>query len=150
MIRIFRRLDPCANWFKLLAKTRGRILWLFPAGLLALYLISMIPYLDVLSSFRLRSPNASMLAQARRLGLDFDRVVSEPAAAVGKPVVWCVSSNNGEHGFVNGNPSLPVVWAHPSAQLQTNDGSHGHCLKELAVVEGFDRGAVLLRPVERL
>lgn len=153
MTAIARRLDPCVNWFKLLARTQGRVLWLFPA-LLAFGWLASVYWADALDglSWRLsdRSANAALRAEARRLGLDFDRVVADPAAATGKPVAWCVSSNDGEHGSVDEKAAMPVVWSQPSELLKTNNGSHGYCWKELAVVVGVDRGAVVLRPVERL
>ena len=153
MTAIVRRLDPCVNWFRLLARTNGRILWLFPALLLAGYLVS-VRWPEAFGglAWRLsdRSMNSALLSEARRLGLDYDRVAADPAAAAGKPVAWCVSSNDGEHGMVDEKAVMPVVWTRPSELLKTNNGSHGYCWKELAVVVGVDRGAVLLRPVERL
>lgn len=153
MTALARRLDPCVNWFKLLARTQGRVLWLFPALLLAGYVAS-VRWPEALGGlgWRLSSrvANGPLLDEARRLGLDYDHVAADPAAAVGKPVVWCVSSNDGEHGAVDGKPAMSVVWTYPSELLKTNGGSHGYCWKELAVVTGVDRGAVLLRPVERL
>lgn len=154
MTALARRLDPCVNWFKLLARTQGRILWLFPALLLTAYLAT-LDWGGVGMNLRDRlgtvSVNSSLRAEARRLDLDFDRVVADPAAAVGKPVVWCVDSFDGRTGFVNGRQSELVVWTVPSPdELKSSPGVKGYCLKTLAVVTGVERGVPQLRLVEKL
>jgi hypothetical protein len=42
MTALARRLDPCVNWFNLLYRTKGRILWIFPALLFVGYMLAMI------------------------------------------------------------------------------------------------------------
>ncbi|MFI5348954.1 MAG: hypothetical protein ACHQ2Z_05380 [Elusimicrobiota bacterium] len=70
------RLDPCVNWFKLLARSKGRILWLFPALLLAGYLASLLGS-NPIDNFRahssMRRANAPLLAEARGLNLIMSR-----------------------------------------------------------------------------
>jgi len=52
------RLDPCVNWFKLLAATRGRILWIFPIVLLGAYLGALSQY-NPIGDFRCAVPSAA-------------------------------------------------------------------------------------------
>ncbi len=147
------RLDPCVNWFKWIARMRRHIFLILSAALLAGYIAS-LSRTNWVGGLRtqavLREANAPLLAEARRLNLDFDRVVADPDFAVGKPVVWCVDSHDGRTGFVASRQNWPVVWRDPSDTLQTNNGSYAYCWSFLAVVEGVDRGVVKLRPVERL
>lgn len=153
MTAIARRLDPCVNWFRLLARTNGRVLWAFPAALLVLYLLSTnwgTAGLGFQEVFAGRHMNAAMLSEARRLDLSYDRVVADPAAAAGKPVAWCVDSFDGKAGFVEGRQTEPVVWAYPSQDLKSSPGAYGYCLKTLSVVVGVERGVPQLRLVEKL
>ncbi|MBI3563818.1 MAG: hypothetical protein HY079_01320 [Elusimicrobia bacterium] len=153
MTAIARRLDPCVNWFKLLARTNGRILWLFPALLLAGYVAS-VRWPEALGglgwSLSARSSNAPLLSEARRLGLGYGAVLDAPAAAIGKPVAWCVDSFDGRMGFVDGRQTAPVEWTVPSADLKSSPGAYGYCLKTLSVVTGVERGVPQLRFVEKL
>ena len=66
------RLDPCVNWFKLLVRTKGRILWLFPALLLAGCVLAVAygsPLSGFVDRFNQRRLNAPLLAEARGLNL---------------------------------------------------------------------------------
>ena len=136
MTALVARLDPCVNWMKLVSSTHGRILWIFPAVLVGGYLWS-VNWGDALSGLSEqrfhRAANSSLLGEARRLGLGFEAVISNPAQAIGKPVMWCVSSKDGEHGFVDEKATMPVVWMLPSENLRTSLGSYGYCWKELAI-----------------
>lgn len=154
MNALLRRLDPCAAWFRTLRVSKERVLWAFPAGLLGAYLVTVAFDRPVASFFALRDRRAAaapLLGEARRLGLDHARVVADPAAAVGKPVAWCVDSPDGEFGFTEGRQTAPVRWTAKSDALRSFQGIHGYCLKVLAVVEGVDAGDVVrLRLVQKL
>lgn len=148
-----RRLDPCANWFRLLARTKGRILWVFPVGLLAAYLgvLSRGRLLsDLMDRFHQRGANAPLLAEARSLDLDYEAVAARPAAFVGKPVVWCVDTPSAGRSYVSGRPSWPVALNAPFEDYRTNPTTGGYCYKVLAVVTGFQDGLIQLRAVEKL
>ncbi len=153
MSAITARLDPCVNWMKLLSRTHGRILWAFPVLLIAGYMWS-VNWGDAFSGISrqksVRDAHSPLLSEARRLGLTFNDVLAHPQIAIGRPVTWCVSSKDGQTGFVDEKATMPVVWAYPSEDLRTFLGTHGYCQKELSIIEGLDRGAVLLRPIEKL
>jgi hypothetical protein len=154
MTELAARLDPCVNWFKLLARTKGRILWLFPALLLAGYLAS-LRFGDAASGFldrfHERSSNAPLLAEARGLNLGYERVLAEPKSYVGKPVVWCVDTPAVNVSYVAGRPGWPVALNGSYDEYRTNGGgSASYCFKVLAVITGFERGLIQLRPVEKL
>jgi hypothetical protein len=150
MTGLAARLDPCVNWFKLLSRTKGRILWLFPALLLAGYLVS-LRYGDAAvgfwERFRERDSNAPLLTEARALDLDYERVLAKPEAYVGKPVVWCVDTPSANASYVAGRPAWPVALHGEYEEYRTNPG---HCLSVLAVITGFESGQIQLRAVERL
>ncbi len=155
MTALAARLDPCANWFKLLARTKGRILWLFPIALLCAYLAALSrteghPFSGFIERRSESRANAPLLAQARGLNLDYEQVLAKPEAFAGKPVVWCVASGDGRSGFVSTRQIWPIIWTVPSDDLKSEIGSHGWCWNVLAVIEGTERGVVQLRPVERL
>jgi hypothetical protein len=153
MNRLAARLDPCVNWFKLLARTKGRILWVFPALLLVGYLVS-LRVGDVgagfLDRFHERSSNAPLLADARRLNLDYEQVAAKPRDFVGKPVVWCVNTPSAGHSYVAGRPAWPVALNGSFEEYRTNSGTASYCWNVLAVVTGYEGGLIQLRPVERL
>jgi hypothetical protein len=153
MTALAARLDPCVNWFKLVARTRGRILWAFPAALFVGYLVSVNwpgAFAALASSRDDRSANVSDLTEARRLDLGYGAVLANPAAAVGKPVTWCVDSFDGAHGFVQSRQTDLVLWTNPSPELKSDPGAYGYCVKTLAVVEGVEAGVVRLRLLEKL
>ena len=153
MTAIAARLDPCVNWFKLLARTKGRILWFFPALLLAGYLAS-LRYGDVGAGFlersRERDANAPLLAEARALDLNYEKVLAEPRAYTGKPIVWCVTTFAPNVSYVAGRPAWPVALNGSFDEYRTMGDSGGHCLDVLAVITGFERGLIQLKPVEKL
>ena len=154
MTTLIQRLDPCAAWFRALARTRGAILWIFPVLLLGAYLGSLQPgsvLLGFKSRLSQRWENRPLLAEARRLNLDYEQVLAKPVAYVGKPVVWCVDTPAKDHSFVAGRPGWVVALTGRSEDYTTMAAaSGGYCLNLLAVIDGFERGVVRLRPVERL
>ncbi len=153
MTALAARLDPCVNWFKLLARTKGRVLWLFPALLLAGYLASLRAG-DVaggfLDRFHERSVNAPLLARARALNLDYETVAAAPRSYVGKPVVWCVDTPAANASYVSSRPSWPVALNGSFDEYRTNSGTGSYCFNVLAVITGFEHGLIQLRPVEKL
>ncbi|MFI5360779.1 MAG: hypothetical protein ACHQ49_02315 [Elusimicrobiota bacterium] len=153
MTGIAARLDPCLNWFRVLARTRGRILWIFPALLLVGYVVALRhgdPIGGFFYRFSEKNTNTPLLRQARELNLGYEQVVAKPQDYVGKPVVWCVASGDGRSGFVATRQTWPIAWTDPSDKLKTDIGSHGWCWNMLAVIEGVEQGIVKLRPVERI
>jgi hypothetical protein len=154
MTAIARRLDPCLNWFRVLSKTQGRILWIFPAALLAGYLLAVTregnPADGFLYRFSQNRVNAPLLREARGLNLSYARAAADPAAAAGKPVVWCVNGETADAGFVDSRQTQLASWTPPSDELKMGRGSNGYCWNVLAVVQGVERGVVKLRIVERL
>jgi len=152
MKNLAQRLDPCVNWFRLLARTKGRILWVFPAVLFVGFVIAVRgnhPLLSFLERRDIRKANSPLWAEAKRLDLGYEQVRADPAAMVGKPVVWCINTP-AEVSYVAFRPEWSVVWTNRTQGERTNSGTASYCLKTLAVVEGVDRGAVRLRFVERL
>jgi hypothetical protein len=153
MIALAARLDPCVNWFRLLARTKGRILWIFPAALMVGYLLALstsAPLNHFLDRLGARRINAPLLAQARSLRLDYEKAAADPKAAVGKPVVWCVDMPASDTAYVSGRPSWPVAFNASFDDYRTNSSSGGYCRTVLAVITGFEKGLLQLRPVEQL
>lgn len=153
MTALAARLDPCVNWFKLLARTKGRVLWLFPIALLGAYLCSLAGVNPVGGFFERRSElqaNAPLLAEARALNLDYEQVLAKPEAYAGKPVVWCVNLPAANVSYVSGRPSWPVALSGSEEYRLNGEGSGHHCMNVLAVIAGSERGLILLRPIEKL
>jgi len=96
-----------------------------------------------------RRANASLLAEARRLNLDYEKVLADPKAYVGKPVAWCISTTAANSSFVAGRPAWPVALNGSFDDYRTNTGSASYCLDVLAVITGFEHGLIQLRPVEK-
>lgn len=88
--------------------------------------------------------DASLLGEARRLGLGYEDVLRDPAAAVDKPVLWCFY-RNGETAFVEGRQSRALAVENLAVLPLTNTGIAGYCQKALAVVTGVGRGVVRVR-----
>jgi hypothetical protein len=152
MTALAARLDPCVNWFKLVARTRGRILWLFPAAMIAGYLGALAlgtPIGGFLERRQELRANASLLSEARVLNLDYERVQAQPQAFAGKPVVWCVTTPATNLSYVSGRPAWPVALNGPVSEYGTTGGSGGHCVDVLAVIAGFEHGLIQLRPIEK-
>ncbi|MFI5346248.1 MAG: hypothetical protein ACHQ51_07730 [Elusimicrobiota bacterium] len=150
MNAIARRLDPCANWFRLVSRTHGRILWLFPALLFVGWLAAVRENLltpDWMKEHYIYDVNAPLSRQARELNLDYEAVLVKPGDFIGKPVVWCVDTPAAKSSYVSGRPSWPVALNGEYDVYRTNPG---HCLNVLAVITGFENGLIQLRPVERL
>jgi hypothetical protein len=153
MTALAARLDPCVNWFKLLVRTRGRVLWLFPAALAAVYLWSLAGGNPIGGFFERRAElraNAPLLAEARALNLDYEQVLAKPASYAGKPVLWCVTTYAPDTSYVLGRPGWRVALNGSFDEYKTSGNSGGHCLDVLAVITGFERGLIQLRPVEKL
>lgn len=155
-LTLARRLDPCVAWFRVHARTRGAIMWAFPGLLLGGWLGAVFgpEGMPLHGPFELRASrlaNAPLLSEARRLGLTHDTVTADPAAALGKPVAWCVGSVDGERGRVGNRAIWPVLWSARSPELRTNiGGSAGYCFETLAIVEAVQSGVVRLRLVQKL
>ena len=152
--KLVARLDPCVNWFKLLARTKGRILWIFPALLFVGYLVALhggSPAVDFLDLLRQRNSNSSLLTEARSLNLDYEQVLANPRAYVGKPVAWCVSTRQ-DGSYVSDRPAWPVALKGPFdfEEYRSDHDETNHCLDVLAVIAGFERGLIQLHPLERL
>lgn len=148
----FARFDPCVNWFRVVARTKGRILWIFPTVLLAAYIGALwrgTPLRDLQAYFHQRRANAPLLTEARALKIDYEQVLAKPAAYVGKPVVWCIDTPVTGNSYVSGRASWAVALNGASGDYLTNSGSAGYCWNVLAVVTGFENGRVQLRPVEK-
>lgn len=129
-----RRLDPCVNWFRLLARTKGRILWVFPAAL-ALAFLWVTPWGDVVWNFNsnaLPKADAALVAEARRLNLSYETVAANPRAHAGRPVIWCLSQDEGRT-YVDGRTGWLVEIAGPVPKAASWRGSR--CLSIVAVIE---------------
>lgn len=93
--------------------------------------------------------DAALLAEARRLDLDYVTVAAAPHRYLGKPVLWClIKDMNSGRVVVGGNLSQPVAVS--GADLPPMATARmGLCRDTLAVVvEGEDAG-VALRHVGR-
>ena len=153
MTALAARLDPCVNWFKLVARTKGRILWLFPLALFVGYLCALSlgnPISGFLERRQELHTNASLLAEARGLNLGYEKVLAQPEAFAGKPVVWCVTTPVANASYVSGRPAWPVALNGSFEEYKTNGvASGGGCIDVLAVITGFEHGLIQLRPVEK-
>jgi hypothetical protein len=146
MTAIAVRLDPCVNWFKLLARTKGRILWAFPLLLLAGYLIALSAGNPIGGFFERRAESrehAALLSEARALNLDYETVLARPQVYLGKPVLWCIDRPSSDLSYVSGRPAWPVALSGPYEYVG------GRCRDTLAVITGSESGLIRLRPVER-
>lgn len=93
----------------------------------------------VASSFSYGRPDyhidAAVLAEAKKLGLDYDVVAAEPSKYAGKPVIWClVKELPSDRVYVDGNigwaVNMPGGSFNPVATARM-----GACKKTLAVIE---------------
>ena len=77
--------------------------------------------------------DAALLAEAKKLDLDFDTVVANPTAHGGKPVLWCLVKENSKL-LVDGNMSWMVNMGGGDFNPVAT-GRMGRCKSTLAVVE---------------
>lgn len=80
------------------------------------------PTVDLLMRERERVKRLeAWVRRAREHKLTFETVLRDPAAALGKPVVWEVRVPTPETASYRGDPAKPVRWTDP-AQVQPSDG----------------------------
>lgn len=117
-----------------MARTRGRILWVFPAALALAFAVS-TPWGDVFRNFHsneLPKADAVLVLEARRLALDYETVAARPRAYVGRPVIWCLGKDEGRT-YVAGRTGWVVEIAGPVPQANSWRGSR--CANVVAVIE---------------
>ena len=92
-----------------------------------------------------REQIARTVAEARRLGLTWEKAIADPAAAIGKPVLWCVDHpTSGPDGYV-ASPSQPITLENSSAFPVAGGQSGGRCADVLAVIVKADDQGLSLR-----
>ena len=84
--------------------------------------------------------------------MTYEQVLAQPSAYVGKPVVWCLNTPPEGNSFVSSRQGWPVALSGSREEYMTtnNGGSAGYCFDVLAVIAGFERGVIQLRPVEKI
>ena len=99
----------------------------------------------LVSTPRSEPVDAALLAEAKRLDLDYAAVAAAPHQFAGKPVLWCLINDlqTGRY-VVGGNVSWPVEIAGPSL-LPMATARMGRCRETLAVVEERGEYGVRLR-----
>lgn len=86
-----------------------------------------------------------MTAEAKRLDLGYDQIVSSPEQFIGKFVVWCVDHPATNVSYLAGRPAQPLVWDYAQEVPLNSPTSGGRCTTVLATVEGVQREGVRLR-----
>lgn len=105
-------------------KPGGRLkdaLYLAGAGLLAFMLLALFGALarQLTPAFRARlekkAASAPLRREARKLGLTYEAVLAAPAAALGKPVLWCMAKRQSGPALYGGLGDKPVLITNPEA-----------------------------------
>lgn len=91
-----------------------------------------------------REAEPERVKEARALGLSYEEVLADPAAAKDKPVLWCIDHPALGYAYA-GNPSRPVILENDAALPRNSPTSGGRCSQVLAVVTGAGNGVVRLQ-----
>ena len=128
------------------------------AALLALLLFALFAGLagtltpSFMARMQKKASSAPLLRTARKLGLTYEAALSEPMAALGKPVLWCVHISSGQaySGAGRDRPVDIANLAEMPRELYNRHSGDYECtgaLLEITGIKTFDfGGARAVRP----
>lgn len=80
---------------------------------------------------------AASLKQAKELGLTYESALASPAAALGKPALWCLRKSGTGRSFYKGDDTRPVYITNPERMDPTSGSSHQDCQDALIELSTF-------------